>query len=358
MKRNFIAILFLIWSFESFSQERKWGYSLSSHIGTTIAHTQKLASIKSSSPYGIQFDLFKQPDNQNNFNTCNCYPQTGISLMIFDYGNKNIVGQGMHLNLYIEPQFKISNRHYFMFRATAGLAFMNKPYDSIENPLNQAYSLPISGFLSLGPGWRYFFNDRYSLFFIVPFNHVSNGGIKDPNLGLNFPSIQFGISKQNYANNRMLKRTNVSLNFSKNRWSILPFYTSRTVKNGEKKRYSIFGLETNYTRKLNALVSWNSGLEFYKDDALKERYFREQNISKDRYRLGLMSGIQFDLGKIELYHRLGTYLYDPGLYNGRIFHRHGLLFIINKNFAAGFEMKAHNEVANFLDFRMRYAFGN
>ncbi len=350
--RSIFYVLFSMISCITMAQEN-WGYSISSHIGTTIAHTQKLNAIKSNMPFGFQADVYRQSDNQRNFDICNCYPQSGISLSYFDYGNPKIVGQGLHLTVYLEPQFKVSRNNYFIFRASAGLAFMNNPFDSINNPDNLAYSLPISGFLSLGPGWRYFIGPKTSLFVLVPFNHVSNGGIKDPNLGLNFPSVHIGISKQNYTLNRTLKKGSGVQNDFKYRWSAMAFYTSRTVKNGEKKRFSIYGVELNYTRKVSALLSWNSGVEFYKDDALKERYNREQQVNEDRYRLGLMSGIQFDLGKLELYHRLGVYLYDPGLYNGRIFHRHGLQYVLNPKYAIGFEMKAHNEVANFLDFRIR-----
>lgn len=337
------------------AQERRTAWSVSSHYGTTIAHTKKIQSIKSNNPVGLQLDLAYQKDNQENYNTCNCYPQAGLSLAIFDYGNDKIVGQGIHSTIFLEPQFKVSKNNYFILRASAGLAFMNRPFDSIENPNNLAYSLPVSGFVSLGPGWRYYINSTYSAFILFPFNHVSNGGIKDPNIGLNFPSVQFGITKQNYPLARNFKRENIKLNFKRNHTAISFFFSSRTVKNGEKKRYLIYGLESSHQYRLSSLIGLNSAIEFYKDDALKERYKRENGIEKDRYRLGLMSGVQVYLGKFNLYHRLGIYLYDPGLYNGLIFHRHGLQYAINSRLSAGVEVKAHKEVANFLDFRIKFS---
>ncbi len=347
-----LFVILVLISSSAIAQNRQGGWSLSSHLGTTIAHTKKIASIKSNNPYAIQFDWYRLKDNQENFNTCNCYPQSGVSITLFNYGNNKIVGQGIHATFYLEPQFKISEKNYFILRASAGLAFMNRPFDSIENPNNLAYSLPVSGFVSLGPGWRYYVNERYSLFVLFPFNHVSNGGIKDPNIGLNFPSVQFGISKQNFSINRNLKKENVSTLVRKSTFAISPFFSSRTVKNGEKTRYLIYGLEGSHQYRFKNLLSVNSALEFYKDDALKERYKREQGIVKDRYRIGLMSGLQVHLGRFELYHRLGMYLYDPGLYNGRVFHRHGMQYLINKRLSAGVEVKAHKEVANFLDFRL------
>lgn len=350
-------LLFFVFLFTtSQAQIGQYGWSVSGHYGTTIAHTKKIASIKSNNPVGLQIDLFRQKDNQENFNTCNCYPQSGISISLFEYGNNDIVGQGIHSTIYLEPQFKISDKNYFILRASAGLAFMNRPYDSIENPNNLAYSLPVSGFVSFGPGWRYYIHPQYSLFIIFPFNHVSNGGIKDPNIGLNFPSVQFGLSKQNYRLNRKFKKEYLGKQIQKNTFSMTGFFSSRTVKNGEKKRFLIYGIESAYQRKMSALLSLNGAFEFYKDDALKERYRREQGVSKDRYRLGLMSGLQLHLGRFELYHRLGAYLYDPGLYNGRVFHRHGLQYLLNEKSSVGVEVKAHKEVANFLDFRFQYRF--
>lgn len=338
----------------SSAQNSTLGWAASFHYGTTLAHNSKIAAIKSKSPVALQFDFYKQKINQKNYDICSCYPQSGLTISINDYGNSNVLGQGIHLNYYVEPQFKISKNNYFLFRATAGFAFMNKPYHITENPYNFAYSIPVSGFVSLGPGWKYFINDRTSLFIILPFNHVSNGGIKDPNLGLNFPSVQFGISQQKIAMERNFNKSeNIELNKS-NRFYISTFLSSRTVQNGEKKRFLIYGVEASYVRKLTQLVSLNSAIEFYKDDALQERYRRENGSNIRRYRAGAMTGIQFDLGKIELYHRLGLYLYDPGLYNGLIFHRHGIQYLFSNKISAGVEVKAHKEVANFLDFRIKY----
>lgn len=196
--RTKVLIIVLLYSQIAQAQLNKGGWSISAQYGTTIAHTKKIQSIQSNNPIGIQVDLFNQKDNQANYNLCKCYPQSGLSLAVFDYGNNAIVGQGAHLLFYLEPQFKVSDRNYFIIRAAAGLAFMNRPFDSITNPNNLAYSLPISGFVSFGPGWRYYISNQYSFFLLLPFNHVSNGGIKDPNIGLNFPSVQFGITKQNY----------------------------------------------------------------------------------------------------------------------------------------------------------------
>ncbi len=352
--RVVLSILLILVEFNTHAQTSSLGWAASIHYGTTLAHNSKIAAIKSNNPIALQFDFYKQKINQKNYDICSCYPQSGVTLSINDYGNSNVLGQGIHLNYYVEPQFKISKNNYFLFRATAGFAFMNSPYDAVENPNNFAYSLPVSGFVSLGPGWKYFITDRTSLFFIIPFNHVSNGGIKDPNLGLNFPSVQFGISQQKIAIARNFKKSeNIELNKS-NRFYLSAFASSRTVQNGEKKRFLIYGIEASYVRKLAQLISFNSAIEFYKDDALQERYRRETGSTEQRYRAGTMAGIQFDLGKIELYHRLGIYIYDPGLYNGLVFHRHGIQYLFNNKISAGVEVKAHKEVANFLDFRLKY----
>ncbi len=353
---RYIVLTLILLNSQIGHTQHKTGWSISALYGTTIAHTKKIQSIKSTNPIGLQIDLFRQKDNQENYDLCKCYPQSGLSLSVFDYGNNTIVGQGAHLIFYLEPQFKVSNKNYFIVRASAGLAFMNRPFDSISNPNNLAYSLPVSGFVSMGPGWRYYLSNKYSMFVILPFNHVSNGGIKDPNIGLNFPSIHFGLTKQNYNLERNLNKSYYEQQSSlvKNRYSFSVFYTSRTVKNGEKERFSIYGLESAYIRRISVLLSINSGIEFYRDHALQERYRREKGIDKTRYRIGMLSGLQIHLGKFELYHRLGFYVYDPGLYNGRIFHRNGLQYKLTNPLSIGVEVKAHKEVANFIDLRLSY----
>jgi hypothetical protein len=334
--------------------QETYGYSLSGHYGFTIAHSSRITNLKSTNPIGIQLDLYRQKAGKESFDMCHCFPQSGVNISYFDYGNDAILGQGIHTNLYIEPQFKMWGNTYFLVRATAGLAWMNRPYDEVENPNNLSYSLPISAFLSIGPGIKSYVNERTSLFAIVPFNHVSNGGIKDPNLGLNFPGVQFGLSRDVNALQRYSGKQNRNYFAPKTFFTVSPFWTSRTVKNGEKKRYSIYGMELGYSYQRRPLLSWNVAGEFYRDEALQERYNREQGIDEARYRAGMMGGILLHLGKFELSHRVGAYVYDPGLYDGRIFHRHGIMYKVSKHWLFGVNMKAHWHVANFLDFRASY----
>ena len=70
-----------------------------------------------------------------------------------------------------------------------GLGYATKKFDQFTNPGNLTYSSNISNYLALGISNYYFINPKTALNLSFIFNHISNGGIKDPNNGLNFHGV-------------------------------------------------------------------------------------------------------------------------------------------------------------------------
>jgi hypothetical protein len=354
-KKIFLLFFLLPASLAASAQNGVKGVNLSAHYGANISHSTSMESIKSTYPYGVEFNYFKHYTDEDSWDLCNCFPKSGLSLSFFDYGNKEVVGYGANVSGFIEPYVRLNRKMMFSLKATLGLAFLSNPYDSVRNPENKAYSTPVSGFVAMGLITHYYLNTRSEIFFNLQYNHVSNGGVKDPNIGLNFPSFNMGYGYYfRSLSFDHFRKKQFSGMLAEQRFEVSAFVSSRTVKNGEKKRFPIYGVDVLYSKQVGKFISLTASSEFYRDEVLQEKLRRIEGFSADQYRAGAMTGIEFLMGRFILNHRLGVYVYDPTHYDNLFFHRHGLSYRFNKKITFGINMKAHRNVANFLDFRMTY----
>jgi len=94
----------------------------------------------------------------------------------------------------------------------------------------------------------------------------------------------------------------------------------------------------------------NIGTEAYWDGSLAER-LRQANESGDAFRWAMLGGHQFVLGKFRFSQQLGVYLYNNNPFFHWWYHRWGFTYSPNGSWAVGFNLKAHKQVANFLDLR-------
>ena len=330
------------------------GISLAGNSTAAFAQTNRVSNITGAKPQGIQLDYYKLRDTPENSNACNCIPKSGISLSYFNLDQPDLLGKAFAASLFIEPQYRITNRYIFGIRAQAGFVYATKKFDIITNPGNLTYSSNISNYLALGISNYYFINPKTALNLSFIFNHISNGGIKDPNNGLNFPGVNIGMNyffdKPNYK-----KRVRVKPKVEKSISSYLTvFYAATTSSNFSTKKYSIFGLELSGVKKLSGVLFTTATFSLYQDKAVQQKLRQDSLSVQNQYRCGIASGIGFNMGKVNFASSLGVYVYDPINYYARIYHQHELSYQLNKQWAIGVNLKAHTYIANYTDIRIKY----
>jgi hypothetical protein len=74
-----------------------------------------------------------------------------------------------------------------------------------------------------------------------------------------------------------------------------------------------------------------------------------------KWQIPLVDGHEFLLGKFIFSQQIGYYLYKPAPYDRDWFHRWGIMAKVNKHWWAGFNLKAHLQVADFIDVRVIYS---
>ncbi|MEE2953793.1 MAG: acyloxyacyl hydrolase [Bacteroidota bacterium] len=336
------------------STNNMFSVSIQQHYGFIIIHSTEIRAIKNSYPTGTELNFNWQKMDQKSWNLCYCYPRAGVLISFFDFDNKSILGYGYNIAGFIEPFFPINKKLNISFRLASGLSFNTNPYDSIENPNNLSYSLPINEYSQLAASLHYSVNPKLRIILSANYNHISNGGLKQPNKGINYPTASIGIDyipKPTSFQNR-IKKTYAGV--KKRRYNLSAFYFPKKIIENDKY-FTVFGLSTGVSKQVGRISAVTADLEWVWDGTLK---WETQNLNKteDYQRGAFLIGHEFLMGRITFSQKIGIYIYDYLKYNDPIYQKYGINFYLTQNLFTGIHIKAHRHVADFMQVQLGYSF--
>lgn len=337
------------------SRQRVYGFNL--HSGAVLVHNHDVQSIENAKPKGFSFDLSKQSVDSPSYAYCRTYIRKGFSFSYYDLGT-SILGSGFIGSYFLEPVYRIGNHFQFQFRGDMGLGYFTKPFDSITNPKNNNYSLPITPYLHVSAGFGIHFGKKLILQGNANFNHMSNGNYKEPNAGLNWST--FSAALLYYPDNNHLPRYKKPPRY---RWSEqkagLDAGLMFVPKQGYHRKWKttrnyMAGLFLVATKKVSRISGLSLGTEMYYNKFVDAPGVPADN-SKPATLAGVYAGHEFLFNKITFSQQYGRFITNyPAFYKTPFYHRWGLRYKLNKHLYAGFNMKVHKFTADFIDLRIQY----
>lgn len=325
--------------------------------GFILAHSQAVENTKGANPTGLELIFSWQRNDAAIWNLCNCFPRKGLLLAYYDY-DREILGSSFTAGYFLEPVYRLGKGVFFSFKGIAGLSYLTNPHDSLHNPTNQSYSTALSGYLLFGAGIWIRLNDKWWLNGSVNYQHESNGGLRQPNKGINWPTAGIALSysprpEPYYTGIRTKKRYRGDYS---TRWDISMFGIAKRAidEDGSSRRLPIFGLGLQASKQIGAIHALTAGTEIYTDLALRAQ-LKQDSIKVSHVRAGLLLGHEFLLGKFLFSQRIGISLLDKTPYFDKVYHRWGIHYRINEHLGAGINLQAHRHVADFIDVRFIYS---
>lgn len=350
--RLLISIVFLSMNVNLLGQEYNKYISGRLNLGSVIVHSQEVRSIDNSYPIGFELDLGKHKNSEAVWNNCKCYPKTGYSISFWDFDNPDVLGYGLTTMYYVQPVFGASKKFSFSVRGAAGLSFKSNPYDKEENPDNLSYSTYIAVSLQLGLAAHYRIADQWSVDLNTVFNHISNGGLQEPNKGINWPTIGLGISrylKSPSFPDRELNDWRKDNDLK--RWDISTFGTYHQPRPG--LFYLSGGLEVKYAQRVSRLSNLTGGAEWMYDHG-QVMIAEQEGVNGNNFGLGI--GHEFILGRFLFGQQFSAYLIKPETQASDLYQRYSLVYRITSRINSGVSLKAHGHVADFADIRIGWNF--
>ena len=323
------------------------------HSGFIFAHNKLVQNTKGSFPWGVEADLSRQILKSPVWDECRCFPRSGLVLSYFDFGNVTL-GRSFSAGIYIEPFLSVRHRVNICLKGVAGASYLSHPFDETSNPDNNSYSTYLSVYLAFGLGASVKVSEHTSVKLSAFYNHHSNGAVKEPNSGINWPAVNLHVY---YALNPVPfpeKKKTPAREFLKKPWrkEIVLLASQRYTGKDNKSYYFIAGAGLNIGKQVSGMNALTAGFEAVADYSLHKRLEQDGRQGKSFIQAGILAGHEFLMGRFTFSQQLGVYVFNETPYFDAVYQRYGLTLAVSRHLGLGLNAKVHRHVAAFLDGRV------
>jgi hypothetical protein len=120
-------------------------------------------------------------------------PRTGLDLVFIQLDRQEILGRAVGIMPTVAFRIQNSKTGLVAFKLATGLAYVNRPYDKFNNPLNNAIGSHLNNITQFQLYGEKRITQSLSSVLGLHFTHISNSKTASPNLGINMVGIQGGL---------------------------------------------------------------------------------------------------------------------------------------------------------------------
>jgi hypothetical protein len=350
-----VFVIFQISCGTIYSQNRDaFSIGIQSQYGFILAHSDKIKSVSHTKPYGFELTFSKLHGNFESWKVFRRYNASGIQLSYFDFQNRDVIGQSYLISIFTEPIISWHNKFIFSVKAGGGLSYQTKLYDYYTDSLNRFFSTRISFPLYISLRAKYHISPQLLLTLSANYNHISNGAMKVPNLGINYPTAGVGLEYYFRPMPDFTKSFETETDTRKSaQYLTLQGITGFRWVYGEFTRAT--GVSVRYVRQLRTFYAFSAGAELIADGGVRKVIEIEEEKQVDYKRFALTAGQNFMLGKITFSQNLGFYLYSPYKAKNFFYEKYELLYSFSSAISAGMCVKSHAIDAELMGFAVNYS---
>jgi Lipid A 3-O-deacylase (PagL) len=170
-----------------YAQTPAWEVQTNIHASTVLRHTSKINIGSGTLIPGAEIGVFKNATGKSAWQRYYHKPHYGASIVWFWPGARTH-GHAIGFCPSFTLPFRTNEHHGWSFRLGGGVGIVTKPYDFQTNPVQNAIGTRWNNITQLRFAYRYN-TEKLRLQTGFSFTHFSNGGIKQPNFGINMPSV-------------------------------------------------------------------------------------------------------------------------------------------------------------------------
>ena len=358
MKSAILFIAFLLLNFSLPAQKADSSvYSFlgfQAHYGFIIPHSLAIEPVSHTNPFGFEMSINKLNTSFGSWKIFHHYNIAGIQCGYYNFQNPEIVGNVFSLTLFTEPIINYSDKYIFSLKAGAGISYQTKIYDPGTNEMNQFFSTSIAFPLYIRARFKYMIQRKTFITLSGSYNHISNGAIKTPNYGINFPTVSLGIE---YFQKPIPQLGRIYIDERKKKVS--DHYIIIQASAGYKEVYGepvyAVGLHSRYTRQIRTRYALNAGAEIILDGGEK-RLMEIRDPGHDYKRIAITAGQDFLFGKVIFTQYFGFYVYSPFEAESFVYQKYELSYKFHQKIFAGIFLQAYTSHAVLSGLSINYVF--
>ncbi|MFC5271154.1 acyloxyacyl hydrolase [Adhaeribacter terreus] len=328
------------------------------HGGFIIAHSPLMQHLAVSHPTGFELNVQKQTTGKKAWHQLYQFPKVGYSLVYFNYHNPKL-GRSFAASTYINKTLLRAGKGELNYRLGLGVAYLTEGYDQETNHKNSVASSAINAALQTRFEYDYRVAPHYSLLLGLGLNHYSNGATKKPNLGINIPTMSFGVNFHTVPAYITEPKTLPEFN-KKLLYTISTTAGWRQIGPLDTRKYFVQSVSLAAAKPLNRKSNLVFGAEGFYDRSLKVQQQTDTTLTgkpfPDTKKIGVFLGHELWFGDLALETQLGFYAYRPYKSGTPYYERLGLKYHFTPKIFTALDLKIHGFAADVLEYRVGYRF--
>ena len=307
--------------------------SISYNYGTIVIHTPSIKNLINGPVHGFTINYALSNKKGREWRRLYNFPDYGLSYNFKSYHNPDILGDSHSLTGFFQlPVLPKRSSVNFGLKGFAGLGIFTKKYDPINNPQNTAISSTLNisaeaGFYGKIRVKPLFFEYSYVL------NHLSNGLIKAPNLGINILNNSFSIGYEMEGTPDYGRISTTAHNVDpRNEFWIYGAIGTKEIDGIEQKRYVPVNASINYSYHTSIINKMGIGLDFVYDTSLEDFAYLNydyQGSPSLNFRYGISLHNEFIFGRTGFFSSYGFYPRILKFYPRQRYYKVGAKFYFN-----------------------------
>ncbi len=343
-----------------------WSLAFSAHTGSIIAHSRKLIDVSGSHPYGLEADLFWTLADERFTRRTGLVARRGFALHWIDFDSPEVLGRVFSLTPFVEPMIRAQDRLHGSVRLGVGFAWLNKVYDAETNPANLFFSTRLSFTGMVCANLGFWLSPRWGLQGGFNFNHISNGGMKEPNKGMNYPTWSGGLvyTPDPVAIQRPVRDGAWREQRRRSMYAMIGCTFKNTIATDDhpsERTILASGMWVSNWR-VGRMSALSAGMELTYDEYARELLDR-MGDDRSAWKGAVLAGPELLIGRVRFGVLIGGYVFNPsrtpdeGPLRGTdlLYQRYLLQYRFGEHFLVGYSLKAHRHVADAFDIRLGWA---
>ncbi len=331
----------------------QWAVEARTGYAAVLRYRSQTPLVQFPHAYGLRLGAVKATRGRHAWERLYNYPHVGLDASFYDF-NIPELGQALTATARLELILRRVRRFRLGLAPTTGLVYSTKIYDRERNPLNLAVSNrlsfvlqgELSAYWTVTPHWE----GLLSLSLV----HFSNGALRLPNNGMNFPLLSAGLRHVPRPQPLVRQTADAFAPFVPS-WHLdmMLLRGTKEIHQSEARRWPAYVVSGYVSYRPLRHFSLNAGGDVCYDTSLdSEFYWRQLALPPGGivpWQIGTMAGAEFYFGQLSVLAQGGYYLYLPYQFYRRGYQRYGLKYYFGEHFYANLNLKAYFRKADYIE---------
>ena len=330
--------------------------------GFILVHRISIGHLVKGYPTNYELNISKPTLGNKLWQLENNKPDVGISLQCLDFKNPSQLGYALTAAPYVELPLNVKEKaSRLILRLCFGATYITKSFDIQSNHKNIAIGSHVNAFVQFKWFWQFQLSKKLRFEPGFAFTHASNGKAKNPNLGLNVVSLNFGLNFLIASKKPKPDLTKIdSSTKAKSKNEILAFaaigFNQRSIGTKELKCYVA---SVTYQRNVRNTHKFSAGFDFFYDENYQTD-FENKILRKpqgiESMRISARLGYSYNVGRISFPIEIGYYAFQKVNPDASVVSRIGVRYYSACGLVAHFGLRTHFAVAYDFEYGLGYRF--